>query len=52
MREVRFTEDLRASISSDEGTLIPEGFYSNYIEQTNKNIISPYRPYNALRLCL
>jgi len=43
MREVRCTQDLRDSISPNEETLIPEGFYSNYIEQANKNIISPYR---------
>lgn len=41
--------DVRASVSPDEGTLIPEGFYSNYSKQSNKNIISPYRC--ALKVC-
>lgn len=50
MREVRFTEDLRASISPDEGTLFPKGFYSNYIEQANKNTIALYR--HALKMCV
>lgn len=50
MREVRFTVDLSASISPDEGTLIPEGFYSNYIEQVQKDMNSSYR--HALKLCV
>lgn len=43
-------KDLRASISPDEWTLIPEGVYSYYTEQANKNIISWYG--HALKQCV
>lgn len=50
MKEVRFTEDLRASVSPYERTLVPKGLYSSYIEQASKNIVTLYR--NALKLCV
>lgn len=49
MRKVKFIEGVTVSVSPDEGTLIPEGFYSNYSELPNKNIISSYR--YALKVC-